>query len=163
MKLVLAALGLAATATEADAVNAINTINSNLATANNRAQNPDLSAFVPKADHELALNRAQSAEKKLADIEQEKLDADIETAINQALKDRKISPASVDYHTANCRAEGGLNKFKAYVESAPALLGDQTLEGKQVPEGDAELALNAEQQQINEIFGNSVEDLKKYA
>ncbi|EOX4332864.1 phage protease, partial [Vibrio cholerae] len=57
-QLIAAALGLAETATEQDAVIAINSLKSEKDIALNRASNIDLNVAVPKETYQLALNRA---------------------------------------------------------------------------------------------------------
>ena len=158
LKAVLAALGLPEDATEATAVNAVKELNGKLATALN-AQ-PSLEKFVPRADYDQALTRATNAEQGLATIQKEKLDSEIETAINAALAAGKITPATVDYHRAQCRQEGGLERFAAFVAAAPAIGDPSGLDGKEAPAGAK--ALNAEQRQVMEMFGNTPEDIAKY-
>ncbi|MBT0664772.1 hypothetical protein KI809_10715 [Geobacter pelophilus] len=156
----LQALGLPAGTTFAAALNHIAQMKTSLATALNHANNPPLDKFVPKADYDLALNRAVTAESTLTTLKTEQLDVAINTEIDAALKAGKITPSTKDYHIANCRQEGGLERFKAFVATAPAVVQDSTLDGKKVPESG--VALNAEEQQIADMFGNSPEDLKKY-
>ena len=62
---IVTVLGLAATATADDAVKAIQQIKTAEQVALNRAENPDLTKFIPVETHQLALNRAESAESKL--------------------------------------------------------------------------------------------------
>jgi len=158
LKAVLAALGLPEDATEATAVNAVKELKTSLATAMN-AQ-PSLEKFVPRADYDQALTRATNAEQQLTTIQKEKLDSEIETAINAALASGKITPATVDYHRAQCRQEGGLERFAAFVAAAPAIGEPSGLDGKQAPAGAT--AMNAEQRQVMEMFGNTAEDIAKY-
>lgn len=159
---IIAALGLAAEATEDHVLTAINSLKSERDTAMNRAQNtPTLDKFVPRADHDAVTLRATNAEAKLATVQRERIDADIEGVVADALKAGKITPATVDYHKASCRQEGGLDRFREYLKAAP-VVGDPTaLEGQQP--GGAISALNAEQKKVADMFGNSAEDLKKYA
>ncbi len=82
-------LGLAETATAADAIAAVD----KLQTAAN-AQRPSLDEYVPRADHTLALNRAKAAEDKLAGFEKGAHDEKVARAIDGAIKDGKIAPAS---------------------------------------------------------------------
>ncbi len=113
-KAVLEALGLKADATAADAVVAINRIQQERNTALNSA-NPEL--FVPKADHELALNRITAFEA----ADKIRADAEIVQAVDGAVAAGKIAPASKDYHLASCRADGGLERFRAMVAAAPQI------------------------------------------
>jgi len=161
LKQLLAALGLAETATFAEALNRIAAVKGDLATAMNRADNPPLDKFVPRADHDAVLARATNAEKKLTDLEKAGTEEKIETAIQGALSDGKITPATADYHRAQCRQEGGLERFAEYVKAAPALGEGSGLDGKK-PETGTGTALNADQAKIAKMFGNSAEDLKKY-
>lgn len=156
----LARLGLPATATFQDALNRISAINAEHATALNQAQNPPLDKFVPRADYETALNRATTAETSLKTRDEAALETAINTEIDQALKDGKITPATKEYHVAQCRQEGGLDRFKDFVKAAPVIMTDSGLDGKK-PEGDG-VALNAEETKIAGMFGNTAEDIKKY-
>ena len=176
-KAILTALGLAEDATEEQAVTAINTIKTARETALNRAkekaENPSLEKFVPRADHDAALSsaleRATNAETALAAERSKAREAEIETEITAALEAGKITPATADYHRAQCKAEGGLERFKEYVKAAPEVAGDSGLEGKQFVSsqgGGQATALNADlsssQTRIASMFGNTAEDLKKY-
>lgn len=161
LKALLAALGLAETLTEAEALNAIQKMKTDLASANNSmADSADLAKFVPRGDYDAALVRATNAESVLADQKKTALEAAINSEIELALKAGKIIPATVDYHKAQCQQEGGLDRFKAYVAAVPAMGGDSGLDGKEAD--DTGRALNTEEAQIAAMFGNTVEDLKKY-
>ena len=164
-KAILTALDLAEDATEEQAVTAVNTIKTERETARNqakeKAENPSLEKFVPRADHDTALARATNAETALAEERRKARDAEIETEITAALEAGKITPATADYHRAQCKAEGGLERFKEYVKAAPEVAGDSGLEGKQPGGGEAK-ALNADETRIAAMFGNTAEDLKKY-
>ena len=155
----LAKLGLPATATFLDALNRITQIQTDHATALNRADNPPLDKFVPRGDYDTALNRATNAETELKKI----TDAQQETAINheidQALKDGKITPATKDYHVAQCRQEGGLERFRAFAAAAPVVADASGLDDKDPDE--QKLALNAAEMKVCELTGVSVEDYKK--
>jgi phage I-like protein len=131
-----------------------------LATATNAAANPSLDKFVPRADYDAALARATNAEASLADRDKEAKETAINAAIEKALADGKITPATVEYHKAQCAQEGGLERFAEYCAAAP-VIGDPSTMDKRRPE-DQGTALNAEEQRIAEMFGNSVEDLQKY-
>lgn len=147
------ALGLPEKATADDAVTAINSLQRS-------ADTPQLDKFVPRADYDKAMNRAQTAEAALADNAKAAHTAQVDAAIEEALKAGKITPATVDYHKASCAAEGGLDRFKAFVAAAPAVaeptnLGDRT-------SGADSKALNAAAKQMAAMFGNTEEDLKMH-
>ena len=159
LKKILIALGLAEDATEEQALNAIEKKDSDLATALNRANTPDLGKFVPRADYDAALARASNAETALDERVKAELEATITTEVDAACKAGKITPATKDYYTAMCRQEGGLEAFRKFIEAAP-VVGDPSGKDKTPP--DHGTALNAEQQQVADMFGNSAEDIAKY-
>lgn len=154
-------LGLSEEATEEQVLSALDTLNGKLETAQNSQQNPSLDKFVPRSDYDTAVQRATNAEQKLQEKEQEQHEAEIDKAVNAALEAGKITPATVEYHKAQCRTEGGLDRFNKFVEAAPSITADSGLGDRGQPEG-SDKALNAETQQIASMFGNSEEDLKQY-
>lgn len=149
------ALGLPEQATPEQAVTAINSLRASASSVT-----PPLDKFVPRADYDTAINRATAAETSLRERDQANQKTAIDAAIDGALKAGKITPATADYHRASCAAEGGLERFTAFVAVAPAV-GDATgLDGKK-PEG-TQKALNAATKTIAGMFGNSAEDIAKY-
>ncbi len=123
---VLQALKLAPTATEADAVVAINQMQEREMLALNAAKQPDPDKFVPVADHQLALNQItqyQTAEKARAE-------EGITAAVDAAITAGKVAPSSRDYHLAACRAEGGLERFNTAMNSAPVIAPPSKLDGQ---------------------------------
>jgi phage I-like protein len=141
-KAVLDALGLPGAATVADAVTAIATLKSEKAIALNAAQQPDPEKFVPKADHQLALNRIATFEA----ADKARADKEAEAAVDAAIAAGKVAPASRDYHLAVCREQGGLAKFQAFAASAPVIappskLGAEPPAGQQGKLSDEELAV----------------------
>lgn len=114
---ILDALGLKPNATAADAVLAINRLKDSEQTALNAAKAPDPAKFVPKADYDLAMNRVSDFETK----EKERAEEAINAAVDQAIEEGKVAPASREYHLAACRVEGGLDRFKEAMNSAPVI------------------------------------------
>lgn len=160
LKKLLVALGLPETTTEDVAINHVITLKSDHAIALNQAKNPSLDLFVPRAEYATALNRATTAETELASIKTADLETAINTEIDAALAAGKITPATKEYYIAQCRQEGGLDRFKDFVKVAPAVAGASGLDRKDPNKGD--LALNSESQKVADMFGNSAEDIKKY-
>lgn len=160
LKKLLVKLGLPEDATEAQALNAIGKLESDLQTALNRAQTPSLDKFVPRADYDSALARATNAEQKLQDKETAELETAINREVDDALKAGKITPATKDFYAAMCRQEGGLDQFRKFVEAAPVVGRPSELDNKSPETGGK--ALNAEVKQLADMFGNSAEDLAKY-
>lgn len=171
----LAALGLSANATAEQAINQVTKLNGDLATAHNQlaklnsdlatalnsATNPPLDKFVPKADYDAVVAKATNAEQKLADQAKATLETAINAEIDTALKAGKITPATKDYHIAQCRMEGGLDRFKAFCQAAPTVAAATDLGDKKLGDGK-ETALNAEEAKVASMFGNSAEDITKY-
>jgi len=160
LKQLLAALGLPETATFAEALNRIAAVKGDLATAMNRADNPPLDKFVPRADHDAVLARANNAEQKLSDLEKAGREEKVEAAIQGALKEGKVTPATADYHRAQCRQNGGLELFSAYCQAAPTIGDGSGLGGKKQESGTG-TALNAEEKQVCKAMGISEEDFRK--
>lgn len=158
-KKVLTALALPESATEDEAVVKINGLQGSLTAAMNRAESPSLEKFVPRADYDAALSKATNAEQTLNTIKTEQLETAINSAIDQALNDGKITPATTDYHRAQCRQDGGLDRFTAYCAAAPVIAGASGLDNKK-PEGEQK-ALNAQEKEVCAALGISEEDYLK--
>lgn len=119
-------LGLAATATVTDAVTAIQTIQSSEKVALNRAENPDLSKFIPLETHQLALNRAQTAEERLKTLDENTATALVDGAVTAG----KVAPANRDMYLALCRSEEGRKQFAEFVKTAQPLVNQDPSKGK---------------------------------
>ena len=117
------ALNLPADTDEDTAVKRVKALSMALEVATNRANQPDIKKFIPRADYDAALNRASAAEAKIAEIEQAKLNQQIETALNTALQAGQICPATVEFYRGACQKEGGLEAFNQFLKAAPPVLG----------------------------------------
>jgi len=123
---IVTVLGLASTASVDDAVAAIQQIKTSETVALNRAQNPDLTKFIPVETHQLALNRAETAENKLKEL-------DVQTAeklVDDAVTAGKVAPANRDMYLALCRSEEGRKQFGEFVKTAPALVNTEQSQGQ---------------------------------
>lgn len=150
---VLKALGLAPDASPAAAVVAINALRAAEQTALNRARNPDPAQFVPRADFELATNRVSALEAERA----ERAEAEITATVDAAVAAGKIAPVSRDYHLASCRAEGGLERFRALVATTPAFgTAQPKAETKTATPGKGQL--NADELAVCRQMGMSPDD-----
>ncbi len=83
-----------------------------------------LDKVVPRGDYDAAVNRAQKAENELAEVKAKDLDDEIDTALNRAIEDGKITPASREYHEAHCRQESGLDRFRKFADQQPEIAAD---------------------------------------
>lgn len=142
---ILKALGLAADATEADVLAAINAVKGDLSKAVNAAAAPSLALFVPRDDYNLALNRATEAEAELATGKADAMTKGIDVAINSALKERKITPAQESYHRAQCATEGGLERFTSFCSVAASVIPKDPVVIDGAPSGEGGTSLNAAQ------------------
>jgi phage I-like protein len=166
MKALCAALGLPETATEGELVQAVSAIKAkapapaaSAATAVN-AQSVDLTAYAPRADLALMEQRALNAEGRLQTLKVEDLKKRAEAAVDAAIKDRKIAPASKDAYLAMCASEEGLRQFGEIVKVAPAVIPERSQGAVgDPPAGDA--ALNAEELATAKELGYSPEAWKK--
>lgn len=153
-KAVLEALGLAQNATAADVVVAINKLKEAETTALNSAQIPDATKFVPKADHDLALNKITDFEK----ADTERADAAITTAVDAAVEAGKIAPASKDFHVAACKANG-VEAFNTMIEGMPVIAGKSDLDTKDPTKKGTKLT--PEEIAVCKQMGMSQEDFAK--
>ena len=135
-KAILEALGLAANASAADAVGAIGKLKEARDTATNTAQNFNADDFVPKADHDLALNRISEFEKK----QKAETETAINTAVDAAIEAGKVAPASRDYHVASCQQAGGLERFQKMVDASPEIVGKSDLDKKDPAQNKSQLS-----------------------
>ncbi len=149
-KNLLKKLGLAETASENDAIQAVDA----LMTASNARV--DLAAFVPRADYELALNRATAAEGALAARDKAARDAEIAALIEGAIKAGKIAPASKDFYIATCASAEGFDLFKKHVEGLPTLFGRTALGTEGAGDGKS-TALNAQELETIKLMGVTAE------
>ncbi|NOI14828.1 phage protease [Vibrio hepatarius] len=130
-KLILDALSLGEDATEQDALTAINTLKSEKEVALNRVNTPDLNKFVPKDTYEVALNRATKAESELAEINEQKVEAIVDAAIEAG----KVAPADKEMYVGLCSSEKGREQFEKFVEGAPQIAQNSEIKKPKQPQG----------------------------
>ncbi|HGY4723292.1 TPA: phage protease [Citrobacter amalonaticus] len=136
---IVTVLGLSATATADDAVKAIQQLKTSEQVALNRAENPDLSKFIPVETHQLALNRAETAEGKLKAI----ADKEAETLVDDAIAGGKVAPANREMYLATCRSEDGRKRFAEFVKGAPVIVSQNPADKKD-PGGNGSTSLSDE-------------------
>lgn len=145
----LALLGLPESATEDQVIAATADLKQTAQAAN--SEKADITRFMPRADYDLAVNRATNAEKALADHQKAGHEKVVETEIQAALIAGKITPATAEYHRAACSEQAGLDRFREFVKAAPSVADPSNL-GNRQPEATA-TALNAEQQAVCKQLG----------
>lgn len=162
MKKVLAALGLAADATDEQAAAAAETLKSERDGAQAQAAAPSLEQFVPRADYDAATARAASAEADLATLRGANADAEIKQLLDEAQAAGKIVPATRKFHEDSCRAEGGIERFKkTFAPSAPVIASPTNLGGS--PPGTGGSAAGAEEKRVAALFGHTPEFVREHA
>jgi phage I-like protein len=158
MDKILAALGLPAAATMDEAVAAITGLKTSLNSA--KPQTVDLAAYAPRADLAAMESRAVTAEKQLADLNAARLKTDAEAAVEQAIKDRKIAPASKAEYLSLCATAEGFESFKKIVAASPAIISEGAQAPGSTPPG-GQVSLNAEEAELAKNAGYTAEEWKK--
>jgi phage I-like protein len=162
-KELLAALGLPETATEADALVAVKSLNAaKSAPVPQTDKTPvDLTAYAPRADLNAMEARAAAAEKQLAELNAAQLKKEAEAAVDEAIKNRKFAPASKAEYLALCATKEGLESFKKIVAATPPIVGEGTQAPEGTPPAGSGTALNAEEAQVAKAMGYTAEEFQK--
>jgi phage I-like protein len=165
-KELLAALGLPETATGAEALAAIKALNAarpGEAQTQTDTSKVDLAAYAPKADFNAMETRDLAAEKQLAELNAAGLKEEAEAAVDGAIKNRKIAPASRAEYLALCATREGLETFKKIAVATPEIIGmePQAPEGTPPAEGGVGVALNAEEAELAKALGYTAEEYQK--
>jgi phage I-like protein len=143
MKNLFSKLGLPETASENDAIAAVD----RLQTALNAAQTPSLDRFVPRGEFDringelIALNARVEGDRKAA------RDKEVTAFIETAVKEGKVFPASREHFLALSATDAGFEQVKALVAASasffkPANLDERALEGAE------SVALNAREREL---------------
>jgi phage I-like protein len=155
-KALCAALGLAETASEEDILAAIAKGKSDLALALASSQAPALDRFVPRSDYDLVATERNSLKLALASRDADGLKAEAEAVIAQAITDAKIAPASKEFYLGTCATRAGLDSFKAFATSAPAIVATKAAGDLADPKTGQ--ALTSLQKQVAKGMGMSFKD-----
>ncbi len=142
MKTVLAALGLAETASEAECLAAITTLKTTA----------DPTIHVPKAVHEETVAKLAAVSTELDTLRGTQRTAKVEAVIEGALQAKKILPAQRDHYAALCATDAGLAAVEQLLANAPELLGASGLGSKTPPDGDPAL-LSADDREVIRQLG----------
>jgi phage I-like protein len=131
-------LGLEANASDDEAFEAVTNLNARLQDAEKAKQAaPDSEKWAPRAELLTALNRVAEWEKAMETAKAEAFRAKVIAAVDQAVKDGKVTPAAKDYHLNACKDEAALVAFNQMV-AASVPFGAQA---PAQPQGD-QVALN---------------------
>jgi len=162
-KELLTALGLPETATEAEALAAVKSLNAAKAAAAPQTDKAavDLAAYAPRADLNAMEARAVTAEKQLADLNAARLKKDAEAAVDEAIKARKFAPASRAEYLALCATKEGLESFKKIAAATPAIIGAEAQAPEAAPPQTGSVSLNAEEASLAKAMGYTSEEYQK--
>ena len=150
------ALGLSENAETADALKAVEKLKNELNSAKNKGV--DLVSYAPRADLIAMQERAEKAEKALAELNSASLKVKATAAVEQAVKDGKIAPASKDVYLDLCSSEDGFEKFERIMAATPSINGT-----KQVPDGSPDgeaVEMNAAEKEWASSMGYTEEQWK---
>lgn len=159
-----AALGLPETATKDEVLAAVARQKAELNVPKDapNGQKVDLTAYAPRADLNAMEARAVEAEKKVAELNAARLKADAEKAVDGAIANRKIAPASREAYLELCASEKGLEQFRAIVAASPAVIGEGGVPNSEPPNGKGQsVALNASEKQLASSMGYTEEEFEK--
>jgi phage I-like protein len=130
-----AALGLPETATGAEVLAAVQALQGRAAlnaakpgtaqTGTDRTA-VDLAAYAPRADLNAMEARALAVEKQLADLNAARFKTGVEGVIDQAIRDRKVAPASKDLYLSLCATPDQLENLKKVFTTSPAIISTET-------------------------------------
>ena len=129
-----------------------------LASITAKAKTPSTDDFMPRADYDATLARAQTAETKLKTAEEAGFKDEVNTVLAQAVKDGKITPGSKDHYTALCGDKDQLAKVVEAIGASPAIVSGSGITGK--PDADKS-HLTAEEKSIVASLGISEDDFSK--
>lgn len=149
------ALGLADEASDAAILAAVEKSRTDTTTALARAETPDMAKFVPRADFDKVKGELETATASLAGAE----DGKIEAAVDQAIADGKVAPASKDFYVTSCKAQG-LGAFEALISTSAKLAEGGELDGKDPGKGGAPV-LTADEKSMAKQLGLKEDDYAK--
>lgn len=146
MKNLLKKLGLAETASENDAIAAMDALQTQLNAA--KTVTPSLAAYVPRADYDIALNAANEAKTELATHLNSARTAKVTALVDQAVKDGKVAPATKDFYMRLCATEQGVAEFEKFLAAQPSVFTASGLDNKPAEGQGGKVALNADERAL---------------
>lgn len=78
--------------------------------------------MVPRADYEVVLQRAETAEAAVSQRDADDLARDAHAAFDAALKARKVAPASRDFYLAHMKTRQEVQEFQAFAEASTEIV-----------------------------------------
>ena len=160
MKSVLVALGLAETASEVEALTAVNALRDDRQRALNAAEMPSLEKFVPRAQHDETVWALNAANEKIAAQEKASNEVRVNELIDGAVAAGKVAPAARDSFIS--LALNNFDATKAAIDGMPALIreGEDPALAGAAPEKDTKTLTDAQKATCRQL-GISEEDYRK--
>ena len=105
--------------------------------------------------------RALEAEKQLAGLNAAQLHKDAEAAVDEAIKNRKIAPASRAEYLALCSSREGFEKIKKVFAVNPAIISAEPQAPQGGPPPGQGVSLNSEDAAMAKAMGYTIDEYKK--
>jgi len=168
-KALCAALGLPETATDEEVLaavkavqgKALNAAGQGTPQAQTDTTRVDLAAYAPRADLNAMEVRAVTAEKQIADLNAAQIKKDAEAVVDEAVKARKISPASREEYLALCSTREGIEKMKNIFSKSPEIIGSEPQSPNGTPSSKESVSLNSENTVLAKAMGYTAEAYQK--
>ena len=159
LKKLLAALGLQETATEAEALAAVASIKTNVATLSAQVASPDPAKFVPIATLTALQGEHASLQSQLATLSAEVGNGKLDKVIADGLAAGKLTPATEAW--ARDLGKSNLAQLSAFITAAPVVVAPNTTQTNGQGEGGTVAALSADPKKVCELLGVSEADYQK--
>lgn len=159
LKKLLAALGLAETATEAEALSAVAGLKTNVATLSSQVSAPDPSKFVPIATLSALQGEHAALQGQLAALSAEVSGGKLDKIVANGLAVGKLTPATEPW--ARDLGKKDLAALSAFLEAAPVVIKPNATQTGGAGEGGQGGALSAVELAICSAQGVSPEDYLK--
>ncbi len=155
---ITSALDLNEGASVGQIASAINSLKEEKSIALNSVATPDLKKFVPRADFDALKETSEKTLVELNSAHETSMNIAINSVIDQALVDGKITPATKEYHVKQCKQPGGLDNFSDFIKSAPSI-GDETSLNSKQPDDKSEITL--EDRWVAKQLGHDLDEKDK--
>jgi phage I-like protein len=104
--------------------------------------------------------RAVAAETELTAMKAAQFKQAVEAVVDQAIRDRKIAPASKQEYINLCATQEALETFKKVVGVTPPLISSEAQVPAGVPQGEA-VSLNAAEEAVARAAGYTAEEWRQ--
>lgn len=146
-----AALGLPATASDEQAVQAIGDLR----------KPPSLASFVPRQDYDLAVTQRDEAKSALSTAQRADHDKAVTAFLDGAVAGGKMAPASRPHYLALCASDAGFDEVKKLIGTTPTFFKEVATGDPSRPAGGEGLAITAEEHGVAVAMGLTDEQFLK--